>query len=237
MEMHTKAGRRPRALLAWSSGKDSAWALHLLRQQKQVEVVGLLTTVNEIDRRVAMHAVRAEVLDAQARAVGLPLRLVPLPDRCANALYEAAMGAAMEQAAREGIQFIAFGDLFLEDIRRYREALTAPTGLRPLFPLWGIPTTTLARAMIEGGLRVRVACLDPRQLSPDFAGREVDASFLSALPPTIDPCGERGEFHTCAYDGPMFAYPLPLQTGETVLRDAFVYTDLALPTPGGAGSF
>ncbi len=144
------------------------------------------------------------------------------------------MGAAMERAARNGIQFIAFGDLFLDDIRRYREERLAPTGVRPLFPLWGLPTAALVRAMIYAGVRARVTCLDPRHLSPAFAGRDVDASFLADLPATVDPCGERGEFHTCAYDGPMFDHPLPLQTGATVLRDGFVVTDLTLP-PSDAG--
>jgi len=237
MEIHEKVDDRPRALLAWSSGKDSAWALHILRQRQQVEqveVVGLLTTINEADRRVAMHAVRAEILDAQARATGLPLWPVPIPERCSNAVYEAAMGAAMDRAAREGIQFIAFGDLFLDDMRRYREDRLAPTGVQPLFPLWGLPTATLAHEMIRAGLRARVTCLDPRQLSPAFAGRDVDAAFLAALPATVDPCGEHGEFHTCVYDGPMFTQPLALRTGETVLRDGFVVTDLTLPPPAGA---
>ncbi len=233
MEMRERAAGRPPALLAWSSGKDSAWALHILRQRQQVEVVGLLTTVNETRRRVAMHAVRAEVLEAQARAVGLPLWPVPIPDQCSNAVYDAAMGAAMERATGEGIQFIAFGDLFLEDIRRYREERLAPTGVRPLFPLWGLPTPTLARAMIQAGVRARVTCLDPRQLSPAFAGRDIDVAFLAALPATVDPCGERGEFHTCAYDGPMFTQPLPLRLGETVLRDGFVFTDLTLVEAAG----
>jgi len=233
METREKANDHPKALLAWSSGKDSAWALHILRQRQQVEVVGLLTTVNETSRRVAMHAVRAEVLEAQARAVGLPLWLVPIPDQCSNAVYEAAMGAAMERATGEGIQFIAFGDLFLEDIRRYREDRLVPTGVQPLFPLWGLPTATVAPEMIQAGLRARVTCLDPRQLSPAFAGRDMDAAFLAALPATVDPCGERGEFHTCAYDGPMFTQPLPLRLGETVLRDGFVFTDLTLVEAAG----
>ena len=234
MEIHEDADDRPTVLLAWSSGKDSAWALHILRQRRQVEVVGLLTTINETDRRVAVHAVRAEILDAQARAVGLPLWPVPIPERCSNVVYEAAMGAAMDRAARDGIRFIAFGDLFLEDIRRYREERLAPMGVRPLFPLWGLPTATLAHDMIRAGLRARVTCLDPRQLSPAFAGRDVDTAFLADLPATVDPCGERGEFHTCVYDGPMFTQPLPLWAGETVLRDGFVVTDLILP-PSDAG--
>ena len=233
MERHAKANNRSTALLAWSSGKDSAWALHMLRQRRQVEVVGLLTTINETDRRAAMHGVRAEVLDAQARAAGLPLWPVPIPERCANAVYDAAMGATLERAARDGIRFIAFGDLFLDDIRRYREDRLALTGMRPLFPLWGIPTSTVAHDMIRAGVRARVTCLDPRQLSPAFAGRDFDAAFLATLPATVDPCGERGEFHTCAYDGPMFTHPLPLRAGETVLRDGFVFTDLTLSTSAG----
>jgi len=231
MERRARAGNRPTALLAWSSGKDSAWALHILRRRRQVEVVGLLTTVNETDQRVAMHAVRAEVLDAQARAAGLPLWPVPIPERCGNPVYDAAMGAALERAARDGIQFIAFGDLFLKDIRRYREQRLAPTGIQPLFPLWGIPTSTLAREMIRAGVRARVTCLDPRQLPPAFAGRDFDAAFLADLPATVDPCGEHGEFHTCAYDGPMFTHPLAPRAGETVPRDGFVFTDLTLSPP------
>jgi uncharacterized protein (TIGR00290 family) len=221
---------RPRALLAWSSGKDSAWALHVLRQRGEVEVVGLLTTLNRAFDRVAMHAVRAELLRAQAAAAGLPLVEVPLPWPCSNDEYEAAMGAALEAARQDGVTAVAFGDLFLEDIRRYREERMAATGLRPLFPLWGEPTDALARRMLAGGLRARLTCVDPRQLAPAFAGREFDAALLADLPPGVDPCGERGEFHTFAHAGPMFARPVAIRTGTIVERDGFVFADL-LPAP------
>ena len=221
---------RPRTLLAWSSGKDSAWALHVLRQRGEVEVVGLLTTLNEAFDRVAMHAVRAELLRAQAAAAELPLTTVPLPWPCSNAQYEAAMGAALAAARGDGITAVAFGDLFLEDVRRYREERMAGTGLEPLFPLWGEPTPALARRMIEGGLRARLTCVDPRQLAPAFAGREFDAALLADLPPSVDPCGERGEFHSFAYAGPMFRAPLSVRGGDVVERDGFVFADLL---PGG----
>ena len=217
---------KPRALLSWSSGKDSAWTLHVLRQQGEVDVVALLTTVNAVYDRVAMHAVRAELLRAQADAAGLPLWTVPIPSPCTNAEYEAAMSAALQRARGEGITVAAFGDLFLEDIRRYREEKLADTGLRPLFPLWGIPTDALARDMVAGGLRARLTCVDPRQLGAQFAGREFDAALLAELPPSADPCGERGEFHTFAYDGPMFRRPIAIESGEVVERDGFVFADL-----------
>jgi uncharacterized protein (TIGR00290 family) len=217
---------KPRALLAWSSGKDSAWALHVLRQRGEVEVVGLLTTLNQAFERVAMHAVRVALLRAQAAAAGLPLVEVPLPWPCSNADYEAAMGAALERARDEGVTAVAFGDLFLEDIRRYREERMAATGLEPLFPLWAEPTDALARRMLAGGLRARLTCVDPRQLAPAFAGREFDEALLADLPPAVDPCGERGEFHTFAYAGPMFSRPVGLRAGDVVERDGFVFADL-----------
>jgi uncharacterized protein (TIGR00290 family) len=215
-----------KALLAWSSGKDSAWSLHVLRQQGGVEVAGLLTTMNESFGRVAMHAVRRELLEAQARAAGLPLRAVPIPYPCPNDVYEGAMAAALAEARAAGIEAVAFGDLFLEDIRRYREERMAPTGLRPLFPLWGRPTRALAEEMIDGGLRARLTCVDPRALDASFAGRAFDHDLLAALPPEADPCGERGEFHTFAWDGPMFRQPVPVSLGEVVHRDGFVFADL-----------
>ncbi len=215
-----------KTLLAWSSGKDSAWSLHVLRAAGEVEVVGLLTTINEAFDRVAMHAVRTELLRAQAAAAGLPLWPVPIPWPCSNAEYEAAMAAALDRARGDGIEAVAFGDLFLEDIRRYREERMAPTGLKPLFPLWGRPTAPLAREMIAGGLRARLTCVDPRNLDARFAGRDFDAALLAELPATVDPCGERGEFHTFAYDGPMFARPVPIRSGEVVTRDGFVFADL-----------
>lgn len=217
---------KTKALLAWSSGKDSAWALHLLRAARDVEVVGLLTTIDQAFDRVAMHAVRTQLLRAQAQAAGLPLWPVPIAWPCSNADYEAAMSVAMARARREGVQAVAFGDLFLEDIRRYREERLAGTGLAPLFPLWGRPTAALAREMIAGGLRARLTCVDPRGLDARFAGRDFDAQLLGELPDGVDPCGEQGEFHTFAYDGPMFARPVPIRTGEIVVRDGFVFADL-----------
>jgi uncharacterized protein (TIGR00290 family) len=226
---------RPKAILSWSSGKDSAWALHVLRAQGEVEVVALLTTLNEAHDRVAMHAVRSELLRAQAAAAGLPLWEVPIPWPCSNADYEARMTAALARARAEGIEVAAFGDLFLEDIRRYREERLAGTGLRPVFPIWGIPTGRLARDMVAGGLRARLTCVDPKQLAPEFVGREFDAALLDALPAGVDPCGERGEFHTFAYDGPMFRRPVPVRLGELVTRDGFAFADL-LPSGTVAGA-
>ena len=217
---------RPRALLAWSSGKDSAFALHVLRTQGDVEVVGLLTTMNTVHDRVAMHAVRRELLEAQADAVGLPLRTVGLPWPCPNEDYEAAMRAAMDQARGEGIEAIAFGDLFLEDVRRYREERLAGTGLTPLFPLWGRDTTALAREMVDSGQRATLTCVDPRVLPARFAGRTFDTALLADLPAGVDPCGERGEFHSFAWDGPAFRHRVAVTPGVVVERDGFVFSDL-----------
>jgi len=217
---------RKKALLSWSSGKDSAWALHLLRRRAEVEIVGLLTTVNEIADRVAMHAVRSELLRAQGAAAGLPVHALGIPSPCSNEQYEAVMAAAVERARAAGITAIAFGDLFLEDIRRYREEKLAGTGIEPLFPLWGIPTDHLAREMIAGGLRARLTCVDPKQLAPSFVAREFDSALLGDLPLGVDPCGERGEFHTFAYAGPMFDEPIAIHDGEVVTRDGFVFADL-----------
>jgi uncharacterized protein (TIGR00290 family) len=212
-------------LLSWSSGKDSAWALHRLRQEPGIELAGLLTTLNTEFQRVAMHGTRRAVLEAQARAAGLPLWIVPLPWPCANEVYEQRMAEVCQRATGEGIEAIAFGDLFLADVRAYRERQLKPTGLEPLFPLWEMPTAELAESMIAGGLRARLACVDTRQLPESFAGREFDSALLGDLPPEIDPCGERGEFHTCVYAGPMFSAPLQLEAGEVVNRDGFVYAD------------
>lgn len=221
-----------RALLAWSSGKDSAWTLHVLRQQREVEVVGLLTTFNEAVDRVAMHAVRHALVDAQAAAAGLPLWPVPLPWPCSNADYEQRMSAAIGRAQDEGITHMAFGDLFLEDVRDYRIRQLSGTGIEPLFPLWGTPKDTpdLARRMLDGGLRAVLTCVDPKQLSESFAGRLYDVTLLADLPPGVDPCGERGEFHTFCFGGPMFASEIPVQVGPTLSRDGFCFTDLA-PSP------
>ena len=217
---------RRRTLLSWSSGKDSAWALHALRQTEEFEVVGLLTTINEVADRVAMHAVRSELLRLQAAAAGLPLHAVAIPAPCSNEQYEVAMSAALERARSERVEVMAFGDLFLEDIRKYREEKLAGTGITPIFPIWGIPTPDLARQMIAGGLAARLTCVDPKQLSPSFVGREFDAKLLQELPSSVDPCGERGEFHSFAYRGPMFTNPLPIRRGEIVERDGFVFADL-----------
>jgi uncharacterized protein (TIGR00290 family) len=216
-----------KTLMSWSSGKDSAWTVLVLRQLG-VELGGLLTTINEAAQRVAMHAVRVDVLQAQADALGLPLWQIPIPSPCPNDVYERAMRGAVERAVAEGFTQIAFGDLFLEDVRRYREDRLAGTGLTPLFPLFGADTSALAREMIAAGVRARITCLNPKVLDRSFAGREFDAALLAELPPDVDPCAERGEFHTCAYGGPMFAHPVPIETGITVERDGFVFTDLCV---------
>jgi len=216
----------PKCLVSWSSGKDSAWMIHVLRQQPDIELAGVLTTVNEKYQRVAMHAVRVELLQAQADALGLPLWKVPIPSPCPNEVYERAMSDAVSRAVAEGFTHMAFGDLFLEDIRRYREEKLAGTGLTPIFPLFGVDTTTLARQMVAGGLRARITCVNPRVLDAKFAGRDFDASLLDELPAGIDPCGERGEFHSFAYAGPMFSTPIAITSGEVVERDGFVFADV-----------
>ena len=215
-----------RLWLSWSSGKDSAWALHVLRRQNSHEIAGLLTTINETASRVAMHAVRETLLERQAAAAGLPLIKVPIPHPCPNEAYEAAMTRAMDRAKRDGIDGVAFGDLFLEDVRQYRIDKLAPTGIEPVFPIWGLETPVLAREMVASGLRAHITCVDPKQLDPAFAGRTFDADFLDALPAEVDPCGENGEFHSFAYEGPMFAEPITVTPGETVERDGFVFADL-----------
>ena len=216
-----------KCLLSWSSGKDSAWALHALRRA-DVPVVGLLTTINQAFNRVAMHAVRRSLLDAQARSIGIPLWPVPLPWPCSNQDYERIMGDVCRQAKTQGIESMAFGDLYLPDVRAYRERQLQGSGLIPLFPLWGLPTDALAREMLAGGLKARITCVDPKVLPPTFAGREFDQALLADLPAGVDPCGEKGEFHTFAYDGPMFREPIPISSGEVVERDGFVFADLLL---------
>lgn len=213
-------------LLAWSSGKDSAWTLEALRAAGE-EVVGLLTTVTEGFDRVSMHGVRRTILEAQAEAAGLSLRTVPIPYPCPNRVYEARMRDALEAIRREApIRGVAFGDLFLEDVRRYREERMALAGLEPLFPLWGEPTDALARRMISAGLKTVVTCVDPRVLDRSFAGRAFDSAFLADLPAGVDPCGENGEFHTFVHAGPMFRRPIAIETGEIVERDGFVFADI-----------
>ena len=217
---------RPKALLSWSSGKDAAWALHVLRQAGEVEVVGLLTTTNAAFDRVAMHGVRETLLEAQAEAVGLPLSKVPLPWPCSNEAYEARMAEACGRAVAEGITQMAFGDLFLEEVRDYRIQKLAGTGLEPRFPIWGADTAALARSMVGAGLKATLACVDPKVLAASFAGRDFDGALLTELPPGVDPCGEQGEFHTFVWDGPMFRHPVPVRRGEVVERDGFVFADL-----------
>jgi uncharacterized protein (TIGR00290 family) len=217
---------RTKALLSWSSGKDAAWALHVLRQSSEVEVVGLLTTTNEAFDRVAMHGVRETLLEAQAEAAGLPLWKVPLPWPCSNEAYEVRMAQVCARAVEAGVEAMAFGDLFLEDVRDYRIQKLAGTGLRPLFPIWNPDTATVAADMVAAGLKASLVCVDPRVLDPSFAGRTFDAPLLADLPPMVDPCGERGEFHTFAWDGPMFQHPVAVRGGEVVERDGFVFADL-----------
>jgi uncharacterized protein (TIGR00290 family) len=221
-------------LLSWSSGKDSAWALHVLRQRHPGAVAGLLTTINETVQRVAMHAVRRQLLEEQAAAAGLPVIIVPIPDPCSNEQYESRMRVCVSEAVREGYTHMAFGDLFLEDVRRYREDRLAGSGLTPIFPVWGIPTPQLAGEMIAGGLKARLACVDTRILDASFAGREFDHALLADLPAGVDPCGENGEFHTCVYGGPMYAYQIPIETGEQVVRAPFAWRDF-IPTALAAG--
>ncbi len=218
--------KRAKAWMSWSTGKDSAWALDVARRQGDCEIVALLTTVNEEFGRVAMHGVREQLLEAQADAVGLPLIKVPLPWPCPNQLYEEAMAAAMRRARDEGVEGMVFGDLFLEDVRKYREEKLAPTGIEPWFPIWGLDTTKLASEMVAAGLRAYLSCVDPSKLAREFAGRIFDSQLLSELPPTVDPCGENGEFHTFAFAGPMFQETIPVRTGEVVERDGFIYADV-----------
>lgn len=217
-----------KVLLSWSSGKDSAWTLHVLRAQACAPAA-LLTTVNEVYHRVAMHGVRDEVLRAQAAAANLPLISVPLPSPCSNEIYDARMAGAVRAMVADGFTHVAFGDLFLDEIRAYREDRLRGTGLEPLFPLWGRPTDLLAREMIAGGLEARLTCVDPRVLDRSFAGRAFDTPLLLDLPAGVDPCGERGEFHTCVTAGPMFSRSIDVAAGEVVERDGFVFADLTRP--------
>jgi uncharacterized protein (TIGR00290 family) len=220
-----------RTLLSWSSGKDSAWALHVLRKSVEYEVVGLLTTFNQVADRVAMHAVRRCLVEEQAAAAGIPLWSVPLPWPCSNSEYETIMAQTCGKAVSEGIAAIAFGDLFLQDVRSYREKRLQGSGLQPLFPIWGLPTRSLAHQMISSGLRAKLTCVDTRKLDSSLAGCEFDEQFLSTLPEGIDPCGENGEFHSFVYAGPMFRSPLSVSTGEIVLRDRFAFADIVPISP------
>ena len=218
-------------LVSWSTGKDSAWTLHVLNQQSPGAAAALLTTTNEAFDRVAMHAVRRELLEAQARAAGLPLHVLPLPWPCSNAQYESIMSAAVAGFVADGFTHVAFGDLFLEDVRNYRITRLAGSGLEPLFPIWKTKTTKeLAEEMVSAGLQARLTCVDPRKLDRTFAGRVFDRSLLTDLPASVDPCGENGEFHSFAFAGPMFRHPIPNQLGEIVERDGFVFADVVPET-------
>jgi uncharacterized protein (TIGR00290 family) len=234
-DSQSEGGARPKAWLAWSSGKDSAWALHTVRQSAEFEVVALLTTVNQTHSRVAMHAVRECLVEMQAAAAGLPLIKVPIPSQCTNEVYERAMGEAMARARAKGVRHVVFGDLFLEDVRAYREKQLAGCGMTPVFPLWRRNTRELAEEMIANGLSAYLTCVDPRKLDRSLAGRRFDADFLRELPADVDPCGENGEFHTFANDGPMFKQAISVTAGEIVEREGFIFADF-LPRSTAAGT-
>ncbi len=227
---------RTKTVLSWSSGKDSAYALWVLRQRPDLEVVGLLTTLNDLVKRVSLHGVRDSVLEAQARACGLPLLRVPLPDPCGDEEYRAAMTHAVDELHGRGVEAIAFGDLFLAEVRAYREAHLAGTGITPLFPLWGRPTSTLAREMLDAGVEAIITCVDTERLDSSFAGRFFDRRLLEDLPPSVDPCAENGEFHTVAIAGPMFQRALQVELGEVVVRDRFVFADVSLSSLSAMGN-
>jgi uncharacterized protein (TIGR00290 family) len=220
---------KKRTLLSWSSGKDSAWALHVLRQNPEIELAGLFTTVNAKYRRVAMHAVRLRLLELQAEAAGLPLETLEIPDPCSDLEYQDVMRRFVDKSVARGVQCMAFGDLFLQDVRSYRERQLAGSGIEPIFPLWNRPTDSLAVEMLDAGLRAIVTCVDPRKLPRECVGREWTKDFLAELPPMVDPCAENGEFHTVAVAGPMFRRPIPVRLGEIVERNGFVFADV-VPT-------
>ncbi len=222
---------KKKVLVSWSTGKDSAWMLHILRRDTSVEVAGLFCSVNREFDRTAMHAVRKELLQKQAQAAGLPLEIVHLPWPCSNEIYEKIMADFIDKARERGISHVAFGDLFLQDIRDYRCAQFDGSGIEPLFPLWKKPTASLAREMLAGGLQAVVTCIDPRKMPEHLAGHRYDETFLEKLPEHVDPCGENGEFHTFVYSGPMFRHSIAIRIGETVTRDGFVFTDVLPDTP------
>ena len=216
-----------KTILSWSSGKDSAWTLYKLKSVPDVELAGLCTSINREAGRVAMHGVRCELLEAQAAAAGLPLDIIPLPFPCSNADYESAMRNYFAELVAQGVEAIAFGDLHLEDVRQYRENTMKDSGLVPLFPVWGCDTPSLAREMIDAGLRAIISCVDPAQIAESFAGREFDSAFIDDLPATADHCGENGEFHSYVYAGPMFHQRIDVSVGDIVKRDGFVFADIA----------
>ena len=217
---------RKKTLLSWSSGKDSAWALHTLKQDPGIDLVGLFCTINKEFDRVAMHGVRVELLQKQADSIGLPLEVIEIPYPCSNAEYEKIMGLFVARAQKANIEQFAFGDLFLEDVRHYREEKLKNSGIKAIFPIWGIPTEQLSRDMIRSGLRTVITCIDPRKTPEEFAGREFDEDFLHALPETVDPCGENGEFHSFVFDGPMFKEKIDILVGDIIHRDDFVFADV-----------
>lgn len=215
-----------KTMLSWSSGKDSAWALHVMRNDPDILVDGLFCTINQKFDRVAMHAVRVALLQSQADSIGLPIQLIPIPYPCSDAEYASIMSDFVGREAKRGVECFAFGDLFLADIREFREKSMVGTGITPIFPIWGMDTRVLSATMLDAGLRAQITCVDPSKLSAEFSGREYDASFLSDIPPGVDPCGENGEFHSFAFDGPMFSHEIGIRIGETTSRDGFVFTDL-----------
>jgi uncharacterized protein (TIGR00290 family) len=217
---------KKKILLSWSSGKDSAWALHVLQQQKDVEIVGLFCTYNEKFERGAMHGVRTELIKQQAENIGLPLQLIPIPDPCSEADYKKIMSGFVAGAKSMKIEAIAFGDLYLEWIRSYRIANLEESGISAIFPLWGLDTKKLSEEMVNSGLRAKITSIDPEYLSADFAGHDYDKTFLEQIPDSVDPCGENGEFHSFVYDGPMFRSKVNVCTGDTVTRNGFIYTDI-----------
>lgn len=219
---------KPRAWISWSSGKDSAFALHAVRRSNEMDIVGALTTITETFARVSIHGVREEILRAQLDAAGLSSVIVPLPYPCPNDIYEAQMRQVIERARADGVTHMIFGDLLLADVRAYREAMLKDTGITPVFPLWNRRTGILARDMIASGLETYLATVDLKKLPAEFAGRKFDAQLLADLPEGVDPCGENGEFHTCVVAGPMFSRALSVRTGERVIRDGFAYCDLTL---------
>ncbi|GMQ75742.1 MAG: ATPase [Gammaproteobacteria bacterium] len=215
-----------KTMLSWSSGKDSAWTLHVMRQDPDIAIDGLFSTINQEFDRVSMHAVRVALLQQQSDSIGLPIQLIPIPYPCSDADYAKIMSGFVKREIERGVECFAFGDLYLEDIREYREKSLSGSGIGPIFPIWGSDTRVLSATMLESGLRAQITCVDPSQLAPEFCGREYDASFLRDLPPDVDPCGEKGEFHSFAFDGPMFGHEINIKIGETTTRDKFVFTDL-----------
>ena len=215
-----------KVLMSWSSGKDSAWALHKLQQNPDIDLLGLFCTVNKEFDRVAMHGVRVGLLQKQADSIGLPLQIIEIPNPCSNADYETIMGQFVERAKSDNIDCFAFGDLFLEDVRNYREEKLKGSGIKPIFPIWGMPTDKLSREMISSGLRTVITCINPKQTPKQFIGREFDDGFLDELPDTVDPCGENGEFHSFVFDGPMFKEKIEIVVGDIVQREGFIFADV-----------